>query len=87
MRRKIMAVTVVLAMLALFAGCTRSGGTTILAVENNTSTEMSMSYKYFDGYREKTITLEEGQTLEVLVDIVSEHGILDLSITDGADEV
>lgn len=49
---------------------------------NNSTHEMSGSYYKFSGDKDKEITLEEGETLDILVDIVTKEGIIDVSIMD-----
>lgn len=43
---------------------------------------MSMSYELLDGNRTKTFHLNEGETAEAIVDIVTDEGTLGLSIVD-----
>ncbi len=54
--------------------------------EEATPTSITMSYDSFTGYRIKTIDLDECEACEVFVDIVSENGDIDLSITDDTGE-
>lgn len=73
---------VLLSVLLLATACTGGSYTTIGSLENNTSTGMSMSYQYFDGYKTKTFHLDAGETAEADVGIETEEGKLGLSITD-----
>lgn len=54
--------------------------------EETTPTSITMSYDSFTGYRIKTIELDACETCEVFVDIVSEDGAIDISITDNNGE-
>lgn len=51
-------------------------------IGNNSTHEMSGSYYKFNGDKDKEITVEEGETLDILVDIVTKEGTLDVSIMD-----
>ncbi len=73
---------VLLPVLLLTTACTSGSYTTIGSIENNTSTGMSMSYQYFNGYKANTFHLDSGETAEADVDIKTEEGKLSLSITD-----
>lgn len=70
-------------MLVLFlglAGCTKRFTFELGAFENNTSTQMSMSYKKFDGVKDRQLTVKEGESVEINVDIETEDGTLDAYI-------
>lgn len=51
-------------------------------IGNNTTHEMSGSYYKFSGEKNKEITVEEGETLDILVDIETKEGAIDVYITD-----
>lgn len=69
-----------LILLFSLAGCSKSFSFELGAFENNTSTQMSMSYKKFEGVKEKKITVKEGEPLVVTVDIETKDGALDAYI-------
>ncbi|MGZ9584707.1 hypothetical protein [Paenibacillus marinisediminis] len=78
--RQALAVMLSLLLMVSLAGCTSDGYTTIGSIGNNTNTMMSMSYKFFDGHKGKTITVK-GPT-EVSVEVESIKGKLNISIED-----
>ncbi len=80
--KKVAFLTMLLLPLLLLAACTSGSYSALMAVENNTFTSMQMRYQQFNGYKAKELRLNEGETCEVTVDIVSDEGSLSLSITD-----
>lgn len=80
--KKIPLLALLLLPLLLLAACTSGSYSALMAVENNTFTSMQMRYEQFNGYKAKSLKLNEGETCEVTVDIVSDEGSLGLSITD-----
>ncbi len=73
---------VIVATLLLISGCTYGSYSTLKSVENNTPNMMSMSYERFNGYKATSIKVKEANPIDVNVDIVSNKGKLDISITD-----
>lgn len=70
-------------MLILFlglAGCTKNFTFEIGAVEYSDFNSMSMSYKKFDGVKDKHIIVEEGKPLEIRVSFETKDGMLDAYI-------
>lgn len=82
--KKLILSLLILLMLFGLSGC--SGEYTLGSIENNTSTKMSMTYHYFRGDKEKKLTVDEGETLVVSVDIKTESGTLDAYIINEDDE-
>ena len=81
MKRKLFIIINLLFILC-FTGCTYGSEFTVGSVESNTLTSMSMEYLKFSGNKNTKIKLEEAETCEIYVNIVSEDGKLDLFITD-----
>ena len=75
-------ITLLLSMIILIGltGCSKNSEITLGSFERNTSTKMTMSHQWFSGSKEREITVEAGETLEVLVDIKTESGTLDAYI-------
>jgi hypothetical protein len=71
---------VIAGLIVLMTGCTSNSFFTTKLFEHNTSTSMFMSYEKFSGTKTKTMTIDEPS--EVDVDITTESGSLDLTITD-----
>jgi hypothetical protein len=66
-------------------GCTRGSGVVRKSKEYNTPTKMSMSYEKFTGYRETEIKVDEDETVDVLVDFVTEDGTINAYISKDND--
>lgn len=64
----------------LLTGCTVDSSFVVGAVEKNTSTQMSMSYRKFDGYKQRKFEVKEGAPVIVSVEIETESGNLDAYI-------
>ncbi len=73
-------VFVILGLTILMTGCTCNSFYTEKLYEHNTSASMYMSYEKFSGTKTKTISINEPG--EIKVDITTESGSLDLSVTD-----
>ncbi|EPR13205.1 hypothetical protein [Ruminiclostridium papyrosolvens] len=73
---------IIVSTIFLLSGCTYGSYSTLKSVENNTSSMMSMRYERFNGYNATPIKVKEGNPIDVSVDIVSNKGKLDMSITD-----
>jgi len=80
--KKIILMILILIISVSFAGCTYGSEFTIGSVENNTLSSMSMKYAKFSGNKNKNITVKEGDTCVVSVDIKTEEGKIDLFIKD-----
>lgn len=80
--KKIVLMILVLIISIGFAGCTYGSEFTIGSIENNTLSSMSMRYVKFSGNKNKNITVKEGDTCVVSVDIKTEEGKIDLFIKD-----
>lgn len=72
----------VLSLALLLIGCTTGSYTTSWSTEINTFSGISMNYKDFNGYKQTWITVKEDEPRNVKVDVVTEEGKLNLSITD-----
>lgn len=77
---KFLSILLILITLLSFTGC--RSGFEIGSIENSTSTKITMSYYMFSGTRERKIKVEKDKPVNVVVDIESEGGSLNLSITD-----
>ena len=76
---------IIVLTIILLSGCTYGSYSSTRAVEISTSSQMSMSYEKFNGYKATSIKVKEGNPVDVNVDIVSNTGKLDMSITDEKD--
>jgi len=72
-----------LVFIIAFAGC--SSYIQIGAVEKSTKHEFSGSYYKFSGFKKKSLTVKEGETIVVAVDIVTKKGSIDVSIYSDKD--
>lgn len=59
----------------------------ISASEEVTPTSIAMSYNAFTGYRSKIIDLDQCETCDISIDVISTSGNLDLSILDATGEL
>lgn len=80
--KKIILMCLIVLLAIGFTGCTYGSTFTIGSFENNTLTSMSMKYNKFSGNKNKSITVKDGETCEVYVDIKTEEGKIDLLIKD-----
>lgn len=55
--------------------------------EEATPTSMAMSYNTFTGYRSKIIDLDQCETCDISINVISTSGNLDLSILDATGEL
>ena len=69
----------------VIAGTGCSSYIQIGAVENNTKHEFYGSYYKFSGTKEKSLTVKEGESKVVTVDIVTKKGSIDVSIYSDKD--
>lgn len=86
MKNKIKLLMTCILAIIMITGCTTGSFVTIGSIENNSSSKISMSYQKFDGYKSTKIHVNDGDQMEVSVDIVTEKGKLDLKITDENDK-
>jgi hypothetical protein len=63
-----------LALVFCFSGCSNETETVIGGIEDNSSTQLSMSYDEFTGYRQRIIHVPENMQVVVGVDIVTDSG-------------
>lgn len=84
--KKISLFLIVLIILFGLLGCTRGSGIFVKSKEYNTPTKMSMSYEKFIGYKERKIKVDEDETVDILVDIVTEGGTIDAFISKGIEK-
>lgn len=77
---------IVCACLAVFlVACTsckskKNGNLTIASVRNQTSNSFSATYSYFNGEREYTIKVKDGNPLAVKVNVTTDDGDLSISV-------
>jgi hypothetical protein len=84
--KKIIMLTLILLLAIGFSGCSKGFSIQIGAIENNSKKEMSASYMKFDGTKEKEITVDDGETIDIAVDIETEGGAIDVFIYNEDDE-
>ncbi|HOW38020.1 MAG TPA: hypothetical protein PLZ76_03840 [Bacillota bacterium] len=68
------------ALFLAMAGCSRGSYWVVHGEELNSATRFSMTYDRFNGYKEKDLTVETGEAVEIVVAFVSTEGTLDASI-------
>jgi hypothetical protein len=78
--KKILLLSLALALLLAILGCSKGSYWVIHGEEWNSGTRFSMTYDRFNGFKEKVFTVEEGETIEVVVQFVTISGTLDISI-------
>lgn len=85
LKRKILVLLLTMLVCVYITGCSGGSYTTKLSTENNGKTYMEMSYSSFSGNKYKELKLESGDTLELNIDVKTESGNLDVSVTDEDD--
>ncbi len=80
MKKRLMLLIAALLTIGVISGCTYGSGSTKGAVEVNTFSKMSMSYKKFSGYKTALVKVEKGKAVEVSAAIITTKGKLDLKI-------
>ncbi len=85
MRNKFVILTIFTLTIVMLSGCTSGSYKTFMAIEKNTKSSMEMSYSTFDGYKYKTVNLQEGDELDLSVEINTKEGNLEISIVDESD--
>jgi len=86
MRKTILIGIMATVIMVFLVGCTKSSYVIISGEDNNTSTQMSMTYKQFSGFKETQIKVKDGEEVKVSVEIVSNGGTLDAYIAKDNDE-
>ena len=79
--KKVSLLLVLFIILFGLLGCTRGSGIVTKSKEYNTLTKMSMSYEKFTGYKQTEIKVDEGETVDVFVDIVTDDGTINAYIS------
>ncbi|MDF2988179.1 MAG: hypothetical protein K0R50_3689 [Eubacterium sp.] len=72
--------------IVILSGCTYGSFTSVGSIEVNTFSKMSMSYQKFNGYKSTDIHVDEGETVEINADIVTEKGKIGMTIEDEDDK-
>ncbi len=80
MKKRLMLLIAALLTIGVISGCTYGSGSTRGAVEVNTFSKMSMSYKKFSGYKTALVKVGKGDAVEVSAAIVTTKGKLDMKI-------
>jgi hypothetical protein len=70
-------------ILLLLCACTSGSGKVKNAAEVNTHAKMSMLYDEFTGFKETKIQVDEGKTVVVSVNILTDSGSIDAYISKG----
>lgn len=73
-------------MVLVMMSCSRGSFSVVNGVELNTETRFSMTYDRLNGFKEKDVVVESGESVEILVSFVSISGELDASICLKNDE-
>lgn len=69
-----------LAILTALTGCTEGRYTAIMSLEKNSENAMEMSYFSFDGYKQKSLNLDQGDELEITMEMTTDEGDLTISV-------
>jgi hypothetical protein len=78
--KKLLLLLSILIMIFSLNGCAKSCSFQIGAVENSSSHKMSGSYYKLNGTKTKEITVKDGETLDISVDIKTKSGSIDVFI-------
>ncbi|MDD3947352.1 MAG: PPC domain-containing protein [Clostridia bacterium] len=78
--RKLCILSLFLLLPLLLCSCVTGSFVTRKSVQNNTCSQMSMRYEYFDGYKQRIIKIKDGETKTMAIEITSESGRLDLYV-------
>ncbi|MFZ7131827.1 MAG: hypothetical protein ACOWWR_05665 [Eubacteriales bacterium] len=76
---------IIIACVILLSSCTTGSYTTFKSVESNKSDLFSMKYEKFNGYKSRAVSFKEDT--EIIVDIVSSSGELDITIKNEDDHI
>lgn len=82
--KKTALILLVLAMMAGLTGCISN--LSIGSVENDSEHKMSASYMLYSGTKERELTVEDGETVVVTVDVKTDKGSLDAYIYNEDEE-
>lgn len=69
-----------LGLILLFSGCSNETETIIGGIEDNSPTQLSMSYETFTGFRQSIIRVPENKQVVVRIDIETETGSINAYI-------
>ena len=78
--KKISYSLILIVILLGLTGCSRNFTFELGSIESNTDTKMKMTYKRFDGVKDRTLTVKEGEPVEINVAIKTKDGTLNASI-------
>ena len=84
--KKIISIVIITFIMMLLAGCTKSSYVIISGEDHDTSTQMSMTYEQFSGYKETQVKVKDGEEVKVSVKIATNGGTLDAYIAKDNDE-
>ena len=84
--KKTITIVIITFIMMFLIGCTKSSYVIISGEDHDTSTQMSMTYKQFSGYKETRIKVKDGEEVKVSVKIVTEGGTLDAYIAKDNNE-
>jgi len=78
--KKMFLLTIAMLLGIALLGCSRGSYSVINGQELNSSTRFSMIYDRFNGFKEKDVTVEVGEPMEISVSFTTISGKLDSSI-------
>jgi len=78
----IIAILITCCFIIGLTGCTRGNYTIIMGSVSFSDQKAVGSYSSFNGYKERIITLEEGEKLSVSAEVKTESGSLEISLLD-----
>lgn len=84
--KKVLLLASILMFAIVLGGCSKGFSFQIGAIENNTKREMTASYTLFNGTKEKEITVDDGETVDIEADITTKAGSIDVYVYNENDE-
>ncbi|MDS0527623.1 hypothetical protein NNC19_18190 [Clostridium sp. SHJSY1] len=82
LKRKILSLILTLLVCMYFTGCSGGSYVTKLSWENSRKSYMKMLYSSFSGNKYTELKLQSGDILELNIDVKTESGSLEVSVTD-----
>jgi len=83
--KRMISIVLIMVIMMVLTGCTKSSYILISGEENDSSTQISMTYKEFSGYKEAQIKVKDGEEIKVSVRVVTYGGSIDAYIAKDND--
>ena len=84
--KKSISIVIIMFIMMFLIGCTKSSYVIISGQDNDSSTQMSMTYEQFSGYKETQIKVKDGEEVKVSVKIATAGGTIDAYIAKDNNE-